>query len=71
LLVAGMLIVSERVLRISGLVLFLVCIGKAFLYDLRQLDTFARILSFIGLGLLLLAASWGYTRFRDRIRRLL
>jgi uncharacterized membrane protein len=71
LLVAGMLIVSERVLRISGLVLFLLCIGKAFVYDLRQLDTFARILSFIGLGLLLLGASWGYTRFRDRIRRLL
>ena len=71
LLIAGMLIVSERVLRISGLALFLLCIGKAFLYDLRQLDTFARILSFIGLGLLLLGASWGYTRFRDRIRRLL
>ena len=70
LLVAGMF-ASERVLRISGLVLFLGCIGKAFVYDLRQLDTFSRILSFIVLGLLLLGASWIYTRFRERIRRLL
>jgi hypothetical protein len=70
LLVAG-LVLSERVMRLSGLVLFLVCIGKAFVYDLRQLDTFSRIVSFIVLGLLLLGASWVYTRFRERIRRLL
>jgi uncharacterized membrane protein len=70
LLVAGM-IVSERVMRLSGLVLFLLCIDKAFLYDLRQLDTFSRIVSFIVLGLLLLGASWVYTRFRERIRKLL
>jgi uncharacterized membrane protein len=70
LLVAGMF-ASERVLRISGLALFLVCIGKAFIHDLRQLDTLSRILSFIVLGLLLLGASWIYTRFRDRVRRLL
>lgn len=70
LLIAGMF-ASERVLRLSGLALFLLCIGKAFIYDLRQLDTFSRILSFIGLGLLLLGASWVYTRFRERIKRLL
>jgi hypothetical protein len=70
LLVLGM-IASERVLRLSGLVLFLLCIGKAFLHDLRHLDTLSRILSFIVLGLLLLGASWVYTRFRERINRLL
>lgn len=70
LLVAG-LFATERSLRVSGLALFLVCIGKAFLYDLRQLDTFSRILSFIALGLLLLGASWIYARFRERIKRLL
>ena len=70
LLVAGMAL-SERVMRLSGLLLFLLCIGKAFVYDLRQLDTFSRIVSFIVLGLLLLGASWVYTRFRERIRRLL
>ncbi|HYP05925.1 MAG TPA: DUF2339 domain-containing protein, partial [Bryobacteraceae bacterium] len=70
LLVAGML-ASDRTLRLSGLALFLGCVGKAFIYDLRQLDTFGRILSFIVLGLLLLGASWIYTRYRERIKRLL
>jgi hypothetical protein len=61
----------ERTFRLSGLVLFLFCIAKLFLYDLRELDTLSRILSFIILGLMLLGASWIYTRFREQIRRLL
>ena len=61
----------ERVLRLSGLVLLLICILKVFLYDFRELDAIFRILSFIILGLLLLGASLLYTRFRERIRRYL
>jgi len=61
----------ERVLRLSGLVLLLICILKVFLYDFRELDAVFRILSFIILGLLLLGASLLYTRFRERIRRYL
>jgi uncharacterized membrane protein len=61
----------ERTFRLSGLALFLFCIAKLFVYDLRELDTFSRILSFIILGLMLLGASWIYTRFREQIRRLL
>ncbi len=64
-------VLRERVFRLSGLSLFLFCIAKLFLYDLRELDTLSRILSFIVLGLMLLGASWIYTRFRDQIRRLL
>lgn len=58
----------ERVLRLQGLALLLFCILKLFLYDLRNLETLYRILSFITLGLILLGVSWVYTRFRDRIR---
>ncbi len=61
----------ERVLRLSGLVLFTFCVVKLFAYDLRALDTPNRILSFIVLGVLLLGVSWIYTRFRERIRRYL
>ncbi len=50
--------------------LFLFCVLKLFVYDLRQLDVPSRILSFVVLGLFLLAASWIYTRFREQIRRL-
>ena len=61
----------DRVQRLSGLALFMICVLKVFLYDLRELETVSRILSFIVLGLILVGVSWMYTRFRDRIQRLL
>ncbi len=70
LLLAGFPL-SDRVFRLSGLALFLVCVLKLFLYDLRHLETMYRILSFIVLGLMLVSVSWIYTRFRDRIQRYL
>jgi len=62
---------TDRVLRLSGLALFLVCILKLFAYDMRHLETMYRIVSFIVLGLMLVSVSWIYTRFRDRIQRYL
>jgi uncharacterized membrane protein len=70
LLVAGFFL-QDRTARLSGLALFLLCIAKLFLYDLRQLDAVSRILSFIVLGLMLMGGSWLYTRFRDKFSRLL
>jgi hypothetical protein len=70
LLTAGFLL-RERVLRLEGLSLLLVCILKLFVYDLRNLDTFPRILSFIALGAIMLGVSWIYTRFRNQLRKLL
>ncbi len=61
----------DRVLRLSGLGLLLFCILKAFVYDLRYLETLPRIFSFIVLGLILVSVSWLYARFRDRLQRLL
>lgn len=61
----------DRLQRLSGLALFLVCVLKLFLYDLRQLETVNRILSFIVLGLILVGVSWMYTRFRERIQKYL
>ena len=61
----------DRTLRLSGLALFLICIGKLFFYDLRELETLYRILSFFVLGVILVSVSWIYTRFRDRIQRYL
>ena len=70
LLIAGFPL-SDRVLRVSGLTLFMVCVLKLFLYDLRHLETMYRILSFIVLGLMLVSVSWIYTRFHDRVQRYL
>jgi uncharacterized membrane protein len=63
--------VRDRVLRLSGLTMLLLCIAKLFVYDLRELEALARIFSFVVLGVLLLAVSWVYTRYRDELRRLL
>jgi uncharacterized membrane protein len=70
-LLAGGFALRDRVLRLSGLGLLAVCTGKLFFWDLRNLDTLPRILSFIVLGLLLVAVSWVYTRFRDQVQRIL
>jgi hypothetical protein len=61
----------DRLQRLSGLALFMICVLKLFLYDLRELETVSRIFSFIVLGLILVGVSWMYTRFRDRIQRYL
>ena len=70
LLAAGFAL-RDRVLRLSGLALFLICTVKLFFWDLRNLETLPRIVSFIVLGLLLVAVSWVYTRFRDQVQRFL
>ena len=70
LLVAGFLR-RDRLLRLSGLLLLGGCIVKVFLYDLRTLDTVARIVSFMVLGLLLLGASLVYARWYDRLKPLI
>ncbi len=55
---------GDRTLRLSGLAVFLLCLIRLFAWDLRGLDTPARILSFVVLGIVLLAASFVYTRRR-------
>jgi hypothetical protein len=71
LLLAAGFPARERILRLTGLVFLLSCILKLFIYDLRNLETLPRILSFMALGVILLAVSWVYTRFRERVRKLL
>jgi hypothetical protein len=70
-LIAAGFPLRDRILRLSGLTLFLICILKVFFYDLRTLETIYRIVSFIVLGGILVGVSWIYTRFRDRIQRYL
>lgn len=61
----------DRVLRLSGLALLLGCILKLFGWDLRHLETLPRIFSFIVLGMILLAVSFIYTRYRERVAKFL
>jgi uncharacterized membrane protein len=58
---------SVRSLRIVAFVLFGITILKIFVYDLSFLETIYRICSFIGLGLILLAVSYVYQRYKELI----
>jgi uncharacterized membrane protein len=53
-------------LRWVGLGLFAIVSGKVFLHDLASLDTFWRIVAFIILGLLLIAGSFVYLKYREK-----
>jgi uncharacterized membrane protein len=57
----------SRILRHMAIILFGVTILKIFTYDLSFLDTLYRIFSFVALGLILLAVSYLYQRYRDVI----
>jgi uncharacterized membrane protein len=50
--------------RLGGLALLAITIVKVWTYDLSELEDIARAISFIGLGLLLLAGAFAYQRFR-------
>ncbi|MCW5964282.1 MAG: DUF2339 domain-containing protein [Bryobacterales bacterium] len=60
-----------RPLRLGALGLLLFAVAKLFVYDLSSLVMPYRIASFFVLGALLLGVSWAYSRFGERIRRLL
>ena len=55
-------------IRWFGLGFLGVVIFKVFFYDLSNLSTPNRILSFLGLGVILLAVSWLYHRFKYQIK---
>ncbi len=52
--------------RFGGLALLAVAIVKVWTYDLAELDELSRVLSFVGLGLLLLVGSYAYARIKPR-----
>ena len=56
-----------REARVLGILILGVTVLKVFFVDLSALQTFYRIISFIVLGLLLLAVSYGYNRFKHLI----
>lgn len=50
--------------RLGGLALLIVAIAKVWTYDLAELEELARALSFVALGLLLLAGAFAYQQFK-------
>ena len=60
---------SRRSPRYLAMGLFAVTLGKVFLVDMAKVETVYRVLSFLCLGTLLVAASWLYHRyFREKLQ---
>ncbi len=53
--------------RIAGIVLLALTLLKIFIIDLARMETIARSLIFIAMGVLLLVASFFYVKFKDKI----
>ncbi len=53
-----------RELRFGGLALLGLGVAKIFLYDLSELDELYRVLSFVAVGVLMLAGAYAYQRVR-------
>lgn len=58
---------GKRYLRIGGIALFGATLLKLFFYDIAHLNTIAKTIVFVSLGLLLLIISFLYNKFKDRI----
>jgi uncharacterized membrane protein len=63
------LVRRQAAVRLGGLALLAVAIVKVWTYDLAELDELARVLSFVGLGLLLLVGSFAYARIKPEAGR--
>lgn len=57
-----------RAWRLSGLILFGVTCLKLVIVDLARMEQLHRILSFMAVGLLLMAASYLYHRLEKRLK---
>ena len=62
-IVAG-LIRRKRALRLGGLGILALAVGKVFLVDQAHLESIWRVASFLAVGLLLLAGAFAYQRAR-------
>jgi uncharacterized membrane protein len=58
---------NKQHLRIAAIVLFSITLLKLFFYDMATLDTIAKTIVFVSLGILLLIISFLYNKFKHLI----
>jgi uncharacterized membrane protein len=61
--------IKERAYRLAGLVALAFSLLRAVFHDLAGLETIYRILSFIGLGVILLVLAFIYAKNREKLAR--
>jgi Predicted membrane protein (DUF2339) len=58
---------KKKHLRVAAIGLFIFTLAKLFIFDLMGMDTIAKTIVMISLGLLLLTISYLYTKFKDTL----
>jgi uncharacterized membrane protein len=58
---------KKKHVRVAAIVLFIFTLAKLFIFDLMGMDTIAKTIVMISLGLLLLTISYLYTKFKDTL----
>ncbi len=71
LVFAAGLLLHERVYRWLGLIVLAATLGHIVLFDISQLDTLGKAISFFALGLVVLGVGFFYVRFQSKFRDLL
>ena len=71
LVFAAGLVLHERVYRWLGLLVLAATLGHIVLFDICQLDTLGKAISFFVLGLVVLGVGFFYVRFQSKFRDLL
>jgi len=71
ILLAVGIVGKYKSVRLGGLMLLLLAILKLFFVDLWSLGTLYRIISSISLGIVLLAISFVYQKYRDALREII
>lgn len=67
----GGLALRERVYRLGGFVILGLALARLFAFDVWRFDSLYRIISFLFLGVALLALSFVYHRFSETLRKIL
>ena len=62
---------KKRLLRLMGIGLLGIVIAKLFLYDLWSMGGIYRIVSSITLGVILLSASFAYSKYKEKIKEMI
>lgn len=71
LIFGGGLALGDRPIRLTGLGLLALALGRILLFDIWNLPTEARFVSFFAIGGVLVALGFVYNRFQDTIRKFL
>jgi len=68
LFAAGMLL-TERVYRWTGLGILAAALGRVVVFDVWKQETIYRVLTFMALGVVLMALGFLYNKYQDKIRK--